>query len=389
MFTQATSHGILLHGERDKENKHQIRDSGGIDVRKIAILFVLILLLSGCAGNTIQSPTPTTAQPIPSSDITMQSVPPVEASTQISSSVEMELSLSVEVPEQPIQPNSMPTPSAGLPSQGLSSRWHYDLKKDGLYRTDRNTGDVIKINDQNYASGIIITKDWVYYSDNGLYRMDNDNKREQLTDDDWWNPSLSGDWLYCINSSGIARMKLDGSEKEQILECDCNEMVVTERDIFYALDVPEIEELYSEPGADDGPRYIGELHRVGLDGEGDVKAADMITDLEAYENNVYFADGEDDRLYAMNPETLEKVTIYDGNFIEELYLDGGYAFFILDRNLVKMSLADGTLTKLTNAYWNRCLGVLDGYVYGATDDPDADFRFYKIQIDGVELEKVE
>ncbi|NLA87661.1 MAG: DUF5050 domain-containing protein [Clostridiales bacterium] len=274
----------------------------------------------------------------------------------------------------------------------LPPDWHYYLKKDGLYRTDQNTGDIIKINGQTTTGGLIITEDWVYYrADSRIWRMDNENKREQLTEEDWWNPSLSGGWLYCINASGIARMKPDGSEKEQIVECTCNEMVVTDQYVFYALDVPEIDELLSEPGAEDGPRYIGELHRADLNGKGDVKIKDMINDFSAYKNTVYFTDDEDGNFYSMNPETLEKDKIEEIWFVQESYFDSGYVFVetLIDRKIYKLSLTDGTLTKLTNAGFNRCLGVLDGYVYVDINSvgPDED-GLYRIKIDGVEMEKV-
>jgi hypothetical protein len=68
--------------------------------------------------------------------------------------------------------------------------------------------------------------------------------------------------------------------------------------------------------------------------------------------------------------------------------DSGYALLILDCNLHKLSLADRKLTQLTEYINHRCLRVPDGYVYGSTDNPNAPYDFYRIRIDGVELEKV-
>lgn len=279
-------------------------------------------------------------------------------------------------------------PAGGIsPSpQKLQPDWHYDLTSDGLYRTDINTGDVAKINEQHTAAGVIITEDWIYFKDDSrLYRMDNENRRELVTDEECRCPGLSGGWLYYISSSGINRLKPDGSEKEQIIQGQCNWLVLTDQYVFYALNVPESDELNSEPGADDGPWYMGQLHRIDLNGENDVIIEEMITELSTYENVIYFAHGEDFNLYSMNPETLEKRAVYDGHFIEHLYFGDGYAFFILDRNLYKMSLAEGTMTQLTKGYWNSCLGVLDGYVYGHNEQDG----IYRFALDSVEMEKVE
>jgi hypothetical protein len=331
-------------------------------MRKILPVLLILMFLCGCASN---HPAQSSPQSVPPTEVTSQPIPPSEASTG----------------------STNPT------SQKLPPDWQYDLKKDGLYRTDLNTGDVIKINEQTTAWGVIVTDDWVFYrADSCIYRMDNENNREQLTDEDWWNPSLSGGWLYCINGSGIARMKPDGSGKEQILECACNEMVVTEQYIFYALDVPEIDELLSEPGADDGPWYIGELHRADLNGEGDVKIIDMITNLGTYENTVYFSDSEGGGFYSMNPETLEKVKIDEIWFVQETCFDNGCVFLMtnIDRKFYRLSLVDGELTQLTKVGFNRCYGVLDGYVYVYIYDGDPDaYGLYRIKIDGIELEKVE
>lgn len=280
--------------------------------------------------------------------------------------------------------------SAGPLPRELPPDWQYDLNSHGLYRTDLNTGTVTKINDQGYASGIIITDDWLYYRVNGcLYRMDNENRREQLTAEKCWFPSLCGGLIYYVDSRGIARMGLDGSGKEQIIECDCNEMVVTDNYIFYALNVPDVEELNSLPGAEDGPTYIGELRRIGLDGAGDMKIEGMISELSVNSNTVYFTEAEDARLYALDPVTLERKLFCDGLSIQDLYFGGGYAFFVLDRNVYKRALTDGTMTSLTQGAWDACLGVLDGYAYVYINAEElADMGVYRIPIDGIELEKI-
>lgn len=283
--------------------------------------------------------------------------------------------------------------ASSLPSQNLPLSWHYDLKNDGLYRTNQITGDTIKISDQDYAIDFVITEDWIYYVDNNqLYRMDNENRKELLASgDDCRQLRLSGSMLYYINSNGINRMNLDGSDKEQIMQSECNAMVLTDKYIFYALDVPEDDELISEPGADDGPpNPIGELHRVDLNGNNDVNLGVMITDLSVYKNIIYFSDSTDNYFYSLNSTTMDKSTVYKGYWIGVPYFGGDSVFFDSDHVFYRMSLKEGTITQLTKAFGISCRGILDGYVYVDinTNDPDVD-GLYRIKIDGVNLEKVE
>lgn len=211
--------------------------------------------------------------------------------------------------------------------------------------------------------------------------MDNENMQELLIDEDCWCLSLNNDWLYYISNNGIFKMKPEDKEKEQILQCKCNWMVLSEKYIFYALDIP----INDEEWIDDGPWPLGELHRVDLNGNNDVNLGMLITELNVYENIIYFTDGGDLCLYSINPETLEEETVYEGHFVEDLYLGDGYAFYILDRNLFSLSLTESKMTQLTKGYWNSCLGILDGYVYGYNEYNG----LYRIKIDGIELEKVE
>ena len=313
-------------------------------MKKIMPLLLLVLLLNGCASTV---------------DTTPSQSPPS---------------------------NNTPTSSAGIPAKKSLPNWQYALKKDGLYRTDQNTGDTFKINSQRYISDLIITDDWVYFNDeNSLYRMDNENRSELIADEHCQCLNLNGDWLYFISNGKICRIKFDGSKKEILRQSKCNRMTLTDKYIFYTLDIPENNKLNNEPGADDSPWYLGELHRSDLNAENDVKCADMITDLGVWGNVVYFADGMDNSLNAMTPETLQKTTVYAGNFIEHLYLGAGCAFFILDRNLFRLSLLDETMTQLTKGGWNSCYGVLDGYVYGFNQQDG----LYRFKVNGVELEHVE
>lgn len=262
-------------------------------------------------------------------------------------------------------------------------KWLYKLKNDGIYRIEQNTNAITKINGENYASNFMITDEWVYFSDNKkLYRMDNQNRKEILDYDDCWCLSMNVDWLYYIKENRIFKMKPDGSEKQQLLENKVNWMVVSEKYIFYALNVP----IDTKNHFDDGPRLpMGQLHRVDLSGKNNINLKVLATELRLYNNNVYYTDDNDNYLYSMNPETFSRTILYRGHFIEDIYFSEGYVFFILDRNLYRMSIVQGTLTQLTYGYWNSCHGILDGYVYGYNDNDG----LYRFKINGSNMEKVD
>ena len=344
-------------------------------MKRIGPIILTLFLLCSCAGKTVTSPTPGS-----SLTTTPQQVTPGQTAAP--------------------SPSLSPTPSENTvpPTQKLPPDWHYDLTKDGIFRTDRNTGAVVKINSSDDPTGIILTEAWVYYCDDDghLFRMDNDSRKELLVGEVSRPLRLSGDVLYYLSSGGVHRMNLDGSGKERIFDGDYTGIEVTENYIFYTLETPESKEINNSPGAEDGPWFMGELHRAGLDCEGDVKIADMITELSVYENTVYFSDGEDTLFYSLNPQTLEKTKTTSVIMADNVYFSNDYIFFLthMDRCYYRMSLIDGALTKLAISR-PHCLGILDGYIYIDIDDINVDgigpdeTGLYRLKIDGVDLERVE
>jgi hypothetical protein len=322
--------------------------TGVISVKKFIPLFILLLLFNSCAKNTATTPP--------------QITPPLATA-----------------------PQAAPPSAEKLPPD-----WQYNLTRDGIYRTDQNTGDVIKINGQEGATGIITTEDWVYYCDDNGYlsRMDNENKIELLANEKSWPLRLVGENLYYLDDSGVNMMNLDGSGKEPVFQSDYTGIEMTDTYIFYTLETPESKENNELPGAEDGPWYLGEMHRVGLDGEGDVIVAALITDFNVYENRIFYSDGEDQNYYSLIPETLEKTKISNAYMAEGSCLSDGYLFFMSsrDRCFYKLSLTDGTLTWLADG-WPRCRGILDGYVYIDTFTDEAP-GLYRIKTDSTKLELV-
>jgi hypothetical protein len=287
-------------------------------------------------------------------------------------------------PEMPIQDAS----STEEISSAIYPIWNYELKLDGLYRTDKKTGEAIKLNDFKYTTGIIIKEDWVYYYDENkhLYRIDNANRKELISSEDCWQLQINGDKLYYKNNNGVNRMNLDGSGKELIFGSEFVNMEITDQYIFYVLDVPYNDEGHHEDGP---PLPNGELHRVDLNGKNDVNLGIMIYSLGVHNNTVYFSDSSDNIFYSMNPDTLVREAVYSNSWVAGPWFEGDYVFFNSDHCFFRLSLADGTLALLAEAWDIRCYGILDGYVYVYIDSSLDEDGLYRIRIDGVDLEKVE
>jgi hypothetical protein len=162
-------------------------------------------------------------------------------------------------------------------------------------------------------------------------------------------------------------------------------MVLTDKYVFYTLSTPESENRNKEPGADDGPRYMGELHRVDLNGENDVNLGISVTTLDTYKNTVYYSDSRDYYFYSINPETLEKAIIYKGYFITDTCFGGNYVFFETDHMLYKLSLVDWSTTLLKKAFGFSLDGIFDEYLYFTVY---GEYAFYKMSIDSVTPEKL-
>ena len=308
-------------------------------MKKIVPLITLLLLLSGCAG----------AAPAPA--------PP--------SSTELQAS------------------SAGAPISNAEPLWQYGITEGWLCRTDRS-GNTVRICPETYASDVIFTEDWLYFGDEKtLYRMDNAGRRELLLNEECWSLSLNSGWLYYITDSGIMRMKPDGSQKEQVILCECYGMALSENTIFYADYYP----TDPEPGQDDGPQPpLGVLHRADLSGENDMNLGVSVNYLGIYGDTVYYSDTEDYDLYSMNPETGEKTAVYTGYFINGLCFGGGYAFFESDHKLLRLSLADGTSTVVKEDFGFWLIGVFDDYLYFY--EFGNEYVLYRLNLNAAKPEKV-
>ena len=269
------------------------------------------------------------------------------------------------------------------------NEWHYYLRYDGLYRINKITADIVRINGQDYTSDMIRTGDWMYYNDNNcLYRINSENRRELLLYDVCRNLVLANGYLYYSNKNGVFRVKPDGSNKERIIQCNCAGMVLVKGSVFYT----EFKPTEEIEGYDDGPKgALGQLHKANIDGSNDVNLRILVNYLCAYKSVVYFSNVDDYYFYSMDPDTTETSAIYEGHFIDEPCFAGDLLYFVSDRNLCRLSLSTNVFERFTEIAWPRCNGVLDGYVY-ITTYQDTELHspgLYRMRESGVIFEKVD
>jgi hypothetical protein len=290
--------------------------------------------------------------------------------------------------DMPIEPE---TPQTSVePQLRKPPKWSYYFRRDGFYRLDENSGDYIRINGQNYTFNTAITEGWVFYTeDNSLFRMNNSNQREMISNDNCRWITVKDDWVYYCNDTGVCRVRFDGGGKEQLVQVNCNGLALTEDYIFYILHVED--DTKNHPGADDGPRpWLGQLHRVDYNGENDLNLDVLVNDFCVHDNALYFADAGDDYFYKMNPASGEKEVFYKGHFIEDSCFSDGYVYFTSDRSLHKVSLSDGTVERFTEFFWPRCNGILDGYVYiDVSNEAPSGPGLYRMEVNGTAFELVD
>jgi hypothetical protein len=267
-------------------------------------------------------------------------------------------------------------------------QWHYYMKRNGIYRLKKNTGDDLKISGEDYASSVAIAEDWIFFRDGDcLYRMDEEDRRELLLDEICYRLCIQDGWIYFSNGEGVFRIKPDGSEMEHLIYSNCTAMALTEEFIFYVEYEPVDDSDYNEDGP---PLAIGKLHRSDINGKDDIGLEQMVTDLNAYGNYVYFSDAKDYYYYRMDPDTTKTTVFYRGHFILDPCFGGDFVYFVSERSLHRANLSSGAVERFSDVIWPRCNGIIDGYVYVTTyQDNLFGPGIYRMEIDGTEFELVD
>lgn len=100
--------------------------------------------------------------------------------------------------------------------------YYYDSSDQALYSI-KTDGTEKKPISKNRAEYIQVDGEWIYFTimDDGIYRMKLDGSEEQkLTTCNWMDSSfkISGDWIYFSDEKSLYRIKTDGTEKTRLYE---------------------------------------------------------------------------------------------------------------------------------------------------------------------------
>lgn len=100
----------------------------------------------------------------------------------------------------------------------------YKMKYDGSERTQLSKTKKQKVYN-NFSMNV--SGDWIYYCENGLYKMNiGSNEAVKVSEDDCEQINVIGDWIYFIdklNNNRLYRIKTDGSVRERVDEASIAE----------------------------------------------------------------------------------------------------------------------------------------------------------------------
>jgi|GEM_PF-1258545 len=191
----------------------------------------------------------------------------------------------------------------------ISGEWIYCTIAGKLHKMRLDGKEKTKLTDEN-AMFINVYGDWVYYYDGGyyyeggdIYRIKTDGTNKQLLvtvnekGTDWEDLEVCrmliviDDIVYYDKGDRLYSMNLDGSGTKGITPKDTGEFYIIDDIIYYRQSL----DTTSEIGDNDA-----ELHKVGLDGKGDVKLLNSeqlislikeysiyIFDMQFYKNYFY------------------------------------------------------------------------------------------------------
>jgi len=223
-----------------------------------------------------------------------------------------------------------------------------------------------------------IHEDWIYfqnYSDNrSLYRKNRSNEAtEKLVSDEISTFCLSQDWIFYVNTSGLYRMRHNGSDRIQLQSKRVMEVNMVDDWVYFA-----------DNGQD------GSLYRMKQDGsQCEVIASNHyaiwyhIADSRIY----YVLNGAFDAIYYCNLDGSGAGSI-SLRYSQNPVASGGYLFYTSrrgrdNRNTYKYDLASGTETVLFEEI-GAPFAVENGWIYICAFSEG----FYRARTDGTQLTKI-
>jgi hypothetical protein len=257
----------------------------------------------------------------------------------------------------------------------------------------------------NLSNGGIATiqGDWIYYSNNGLYKINiNGTGKEKLSNDDCRSINVIGDYIYYVingdlysnSSNGIYRIHTDGTKRELLINetIISGNITVVDDLIYYGTYWTESQYMNEQLGWWNIPH--GELYKIGINGTGKIKLKDdvPIASINVINDWIYYTiiryEGND--LYKIRTDGTEETKIQNFDSPKLINVVGNWIYYSAgyDTSGVCKIRIDGTERTIFNGYSIYGLNVVDGWVYYSANDYVGDKGLYKMRIDGTEKLKL-
>ncbi|MDQ0252688.1 hypothetical protein J2S74_000060 [Evansella vedderi] len=240
---------------------------------------------------------------------------------------------------------------------------------------------------ENEAAEINIVGDWIFYIDvtrgNQAYRMKKDgSERRQITDVYTENIMVVDDWLYykplVYSPDGKTRVywvKTDLTHLEQLLE-NAFQFTVAQGYLLYQNDYPGTIHYLDLDDIDAGPVMLGGTNAKNF----------FVADGWLYFENA----DEDDRIFRQSLDNLQTDALTE-EASQGLNVAGDDVFYRNiddDRSLYRYNIDTEETTKLDDGEVYN-IHIVGDYVYYGKAATRVRVQWYRIPIDGTEVEEVE
>jgi hypothetical protein len=271
-------------------------------------------------------------------------------------------------------------------NNGDDSQYTFSITQDGVNAQCNN--DLSEFYVCSYNDQFIFLNGTIFFAlQDGLYTL-RGNERHRLISGKILSFADADGWICFSNSDGIYKIRYDGTELTRIATQSTHILTVVECYVYYIIEDTDISK---QPEGEQFYHIFGQLAQIDIYGENNViYEISSVVSLGSYDGVLYFLQESANAIYTMNIANGEINVLCEGlSFVEtiEFYRDGSEDWMIVvdQRNIIKISLADGTIKPLREGGWNYILCIYDGYIYFTDslliDTNTGDYGLRKMQID--------
>jgi hypothetical protein len=264
------------------------------------------------------------------------------------------------------------------------SQYTFSITEDGV--SARCNNDSREFYVCSYSDRFIFLNGTIFFAlQDGLYSL-NGNEKYRLVVGQIRSFADADGWICFASSDGIFKIRYDGTELTQITMQSTSTLTVIGYYIYYIIE----DQDSSKESVGEDFYTVGQLARIDMHGEDFIDYKISVINLASYDGVLYFVGELANTIYTMNIMSGEINTLSEGlAFVDtmDFYSSSSENWLIaVDfRDIIKISLADGTVKSIRKGGWNYILCIYDGYIYFTDslliDTNTGDYGLRKMQID--------